>query len=63
MADPSELNNLAASLPGTVASLRAAVSAAQETVFQPLRGSEQTAAMCNAAFGTYGGFLGPFVLL
>ena len=60
-ADPSEQNNLAASAPATVRALREAVAAAQATVFAPLRGTQQTAAMCAAALGRYGGFLGPFV--
>lgn len=60
-ADPYEHTNLATSLPATVRALRTIIASAQQGVFQPLRGTQQTAAMCAAAFGRYGGFLGPFV--
>ena len=59
-ADPLEANDLAATMPQRVASMRARLEALLPTAFNPRRGKEDAAA-CDAALQRYGGFWGPFL--
>jgi arylsulfatase B len=63
VADPSEYTDLASNpaYKDVVTRLRAEIAAAQATVFNPHRGTQNFTRPCAQAFGPYGGFIGPFL--
>jgi arylsulfatase B len=60
LTDPSELNDLASTMPAKVAELRARITELQKGVFNPDRGTHDRE-MCLTGWGKNKGFLGPWI--
>ena len=58
--DPSEVNDMAATMPAKIAELRARIAELQKTVFNPDRGTHDKN-MCKVGLETHHGFLGPWL--